>query len=325
MVEPGRRGQAMKARSRQAPARAALSRSLPPAPVSVDGATPDAAAPWEHWLDHLPERQRLDLMCAKQPSAPPPDAFSGGPLTLLVQALLAGRTTGLPVAPARALPLPIAPPLSSRTLQSPDIFLWNRAPNQDVSGPTADVIKHAVRLGWRVLLLAASPASLDRLLTSQSGDATFLAVRFCGGGERASSGPLKRFSLDEQRSALNGRLLSRVLQARAERDVRRARLQAETKTWEALTATIRDIDTLDARGRELAQRLGQLAEEVRREADALTDDESAATGPSRPISRSWRRPIVDALRRANARYCRWAAGAMQTAKPWPTWTVNNLG
>src|SRR6476659_8955423 len=141
MVEPGRRGRAMKARSRQAPARAAIARSLPPAPVAADGATPDAAAPWEHWLDHLPERQRLDLMCAKRPSAPPPEAVSRGSMSLLVQALLAGRSTGLPVAPARALPSPIALPLSLRTLQSPDIFLWNRAPNQDVSGPTADVIK----------------------------------------------------------------------------------------------------------------------------------------------------------------------------------------
>ncbi len=208
------------------------------------------------------------------------EAAHRSPLAPAVRLLLANETVDLSVAPSRN---PLDGELAlcvARALQTPDVCLWNRQPGQDSSIPTAEFVRQAVRQGLRVLVVAASPAPLERMLVKLAGDATFLAVRFCAPGERASNGPLTRFGLEEQRASLSGRLLVRAEDARAESDARRARLAVEANLWESLAAVVREIAVFDQRCDELAQRLAQLVEEVRREADALTDDDRAlATGP----------------------------------------------
>ncbi len=267
----------MKARSRQAPVRSLAPRSLPPTIAVAPPLTPTASGPWDHWLDCLPAPRRQELFA--NPTLECVIA-AVSPLRAAVQSLLANNVLDLPFAPSRIrlegnLALPVA-----RALQTPDLCLWNRRPTQDVSAPTADVVRHAVRLGLRVLVVAASPAPLERMLAKVAGDAAFLAVRFSAPGEHASNGPLTRFGLEDQRGALRGSLLVRAAQVRADLDASRARIDADAAVWESLDAVVRELTSLVARHNELSLRRANLAAEVRREADALTEDDRAvATGP----------------------------------------------
>lgn len=266
----------MKAQSRQAPVRAAVSRSLsmPSSPVEVVG--PGSALAWDQWIDRLAAAPRTTLL----PLAPAPSpCFSHPVCASAVQALFESGVL-LPVAPARGEVPADVPAAVASALHTPDICLWSRGPGQDISGLIAEVLRRLSRQALRVLFVAASPAPLERTLAKLASDPAFLAIRFPAPGERSSNGPLTRFGLEEQRAALRPRLLARAERALADLERNRVRIAAEADAWNCLAAMVREIAALDARRSELSQRRQQLDDEVSREAEALAkDDRAPATGP----------------------------------------------
>lgn len=264
----------MKAQVPHAPVRAAVSRPVCGLSTHVEAVGPSAAVPWDPWLERLSNSQgKVEL---RSPAGAGSAELAN---TSSLQALLECEA-----------PLPVKPPLPGNfadvhgavatALQAPDVCFWSRGHGQDVSHLTAEVLRHATRQGLRTLYVAASPAPLERALAKLASDPTFLAIRFAAPGERCSNGPLTRFCLDEQRLALRPKLLARAEQCGAEADLRRARIAAEAEIWQSLGEIVRDMGTLSDRSQELADRTGQLPEEVRHEAEALAgDDMLLATGP----------------------------------------------
>lgn len=272
----------MKASSSHAPVRATVNRSLPASLPSVEVAGPGLALPWEHWLDRRPHLcDRSGLPAFEEYSVVSAAPAKSSPLADSLCNLLV-HNAPLEVQPPRNETVGDVDAAVKLAIQTPDICLWSRGHGQDVSVQTAEVLRHAVRKGERVLLLATSPGPLERVLVKLTSDPTFLAIRFTAPGEKASNGPLTRFGLDEQRIAVRARLLARAEDARQQAERRQVRFAQEADRWQILFTLVGDIASIDDRRRQMNSRLQQLPDEVRRETEGLHGDER--TIPSGPFA-----------------------------------------
>jgi hypothetical protein len=177
-----------------------------------------------------------------------------------------------------------------RAIGTPDIFLLQGLPGTGKSRAAAEIMLQAAARGWRVLFLAAQPASLDVVLHRWVGRQDVFAIRYLEPLENADLLPawLRGFTLAEQRQAFLERVLAGARANREEMEASCRGRQAEEPIWSDLRSCAERVAAIDGRLRELQDNAHRLDG-----ADGLSTAEADS-----PFARYWherRRSLEQAL------------------------------
>ncbi|HYV37676.1 MAG TPA: AAA domain-containing protein [Gemmataceae bacterium] len=293
----------MSHRERQPWASTAGAIAAPPAPKSGSGTAAALRSPlphdttalvvsqWELLYRGVSPAQQADLLAlARQqgllysyqlptPSTTRPLPATDEPRTWnLLSKMLGGQLEQLE--PVRPTPLEMVDRALDETqrhavavaLATPDVCLIQGFPGTGKSRVIAEIVTQAGKRGDRVLLLAAHPAALDRVLEQVASRDSVCPIRCVGPEEHIAQLPpaIRALTLEERAAAVRTQTLRTARETRQTADLECARRRHEEPLWSQLEQL---ADTLARVGEQLAQNEANLANvetEVTREVEAAS-------------------------------------------------------
>ncbi len=246
----------MSSRERQASGGATLAARPAPAPVRAASTPADhQPATWEDLFRCLPEagQQELLALAGRQGllhahQLPPVDPALSQQRRQLLAQLLTGKVRDL----APLTPNPVAvldEALDScqreavaRALATPDVCLIQGLPGSGKSRVAAEIVSQAAARGDRVLLLAAGPAGLDRVLEQVGRRDSLWPVRHPQPGETLESlPPCIRPFVPEERSRVVREMAAQATRAQLQAAEQLRQRQSERATWDRLTTLAAEL------------------------------------------------------------------------------------
>ncbi len=211
-----------------------------------------SASVWEEWyLRASPEQRQTVLALAAQQGvlqgcqlSDPNPGHAATPKRSLLSALLTGQVRELePLYPPSLIYQdteldPVQREAVARAVATPDIFLLRGAPGTGKSRVAAEILAQAVARGERVLLLAPSPAALDRILELLGTRESVLPLRCLSPGELLDSLPIcvRRLTLADRQRVFEQQTLPAAQASLQAAEQRLQQRQQEEPLWERLAA-----------------------------------------------------------------------------------------
>jgi hypothetical protein len=266
----------MSSRERQAAGGATLAPR--PATVPARAASPVGEreqVAWEDLFRCLPEAGRLELLAlaARQGLLHAHQLPHIDPTLLqqrrqLLTQLLSGKFRDLaPISPAPVSVLdealdPQQREAVARALATPDVCLIEGLPGSGKSRVAAEIVSQAAARGERILLLAAGPAGLDRILEQIGRREVLWPVRQLQPGETLESlSPCIRPFAPEERARTVREMTAQAARASDHAAEQLQQRRAERETWERLATLVAEFAQLE-RARAAVERTQDIQQEL---------------------------------------------------------------
>jgi hypothetical protein len=254
-----------------------------------------ACSLWEDWYQRAsPDQRRQAVALAARQGVLgthqlPPPAGGAAPARSLLTALLAGQPGEVP--PLRAA----CPDLFdtaldgaqreavASALDTPDVALIQGLPGTGKSRVVAEVVAQAAARGERVLVLAPTPAALDRVLERLGPNEALCPVRCLGADEAPDALPhcVRRLTLAGRVSAFREQAVPAAARALEEAKHACAARQREADLWSRFDDLAARRERLTGQLRALAERRERVPAEVEAELGA------PAPGASSSLQIQW--------------------------------------
>jgi hypothetical protein len=256
-----------------------------------------APSPWELLYRGLAPAQQADLLALatqqgllyshQLPPAPSPRNLppADEPRTWnLLGKILAGHVGELdPIRPAAIAVVDEALDEAQRgavaaALATPDVCLIQGPPGTGKSRVLAEIVTQAGRRGDRVLLLAAHPAALDRVLEQVAHRDSVCPIRCVGPDEHASQLPatIRALTLEERTAAVRQHTLKTARATRQAAEMECARRRHEEPLWVKLEELAGTLTASRAALTAAQAKWDAVTAEVRREVEAADGTERAS-------------------------------------------------